>query len=132
MSNAKETETHIVGFDQFVDYFLKTWELNPNPKYYLGKTASANKNIDYHWHSQLYNCFPCHVEYDYVTKTETAHRDSKIIFTEIFNRTDFFLPEAYEAHISGVSAANQWLDEEQIEGLREKFRWELEMFGYEY
>ena len=134
--NVTETETHVIGFDQFVDYFLKTWELNPDLQYLPSNFETSNRNkileIDYHWHSLIINCFPCHVKYDYVAKLETAHQDSKRIIHEVFNRSDLFIPKAYGSHVSGVEAANEWLNEEQKIGLRKKFRWELEMFGYEY
>ena len=47
-------------------------------------------------------------------------------------RSDLFLPKAYKSHVSGIEAADGWLNERQKRGLREKFKWELEMFGYTY
>ena len=108
--NFQETETHIVRFDQFVDYFLRTKELNPFiyeenleidlnkyngkpeavPGFIMKKARIQKENyfINHHWHSLLWNCLPCHVDYDYVTQLETAHDDSVKIFDKIFNTLD--------------------------------------------
>lgn len=132
--HAKQTKTHVVGFDQFVDYFLRTWELNPALRGASSKRLQKSHDllIDYHWHSMILQCYPCQIDYDFVSKLETAHEDSKRIFKKVFNRTDIVIPEAYKTHTSGVEAANAWLSEWQKDKLRTRFKWELEMFGYEY
>lgn len=131
MNNPQPTDTHIVGFDTFVDYFLTTRELNPNP---LDPNHKPKRKIpiEYHWHSMIRDCMPCEIKYHFVSKLETAHEDGKRIFKFLFNRTDIGLPKPYPNHVSGTEKANKWLNETQINALRERFKWELEMFDYEY
>ena len=130
MDNPQPTETHIVGFSTFVDYFLKTRELNPVPVDPNHKPKRIP--IEYHWHSMIRDCMPCEIKYHFVSKLETAHEDGKRIFKVLFNRTDIGLPKPYPNHVSGTEKANKWLNETQINALRERFKWELEMFDYEY
>jgi len=66
-----------------------------------------------------------------VTKLETVEADSKRVIKRIFNRTDVHIPPSYLTH-KGLESENAWLPEELKEGLREKLKYELEMFGYEY
>ena len=133
MPGATETENHICHFHQFVEYFLKTIELNPHfEKVYRPNGGGYHGfPIEYHWHSMLWQCMPCTIDYDYVTNLETAHEDSSLIFTEVFGRPDIEIPPAYSSH-SGLEDADALLNDDLRERLRERFRWELEMFGYQY
>ena len=130
ISKATETETHVCGFDEFVDYFLRTWELNPDPQIASQKIKLP---MDFHWHTLL-SCMPCHIDYDYITKTEFLDQDSRPILDELFNRPDLSIRGRYKTskQTNTLELANSWLSDSQKEGLRQRFRWELEMFGYQY
>ena len=74
---------------------------------------------------------PCTIDYDMVTKLETVEEDSLRVTKRIFNRTDIRMPPSYSTH-KALDSVNAQLPEEMKQRLREKLKYELEMFGYEY
>ena len=107
-------------------------------------------NFNVHWKSQDYNCFPCSVKWDFIAKTETSDYDSPEImkvfypesseFSKILKKYDYSMrgPDDLRSKLAASSGIEneklngKWLPEEYKQELREHFRWELEMFGYEY
>ena len=62
-------------FKEFVEYLVKE------------KGQDKRKRDDQHWESQIDNCRPCKVNYDYILHTETMQRDAPYILSQ--------LPEQY-------------------------------------
>ena len=54
--NHPAPENYTCSFIDFIEYWLNHKE----------------KKYDYHWHSQVRHGMPCNLEYDIITKTETA------------------------------------------------------------
>ena len=114
---------HAVSFPDFIRYWLD------------------NKKelwFDVHWKSQEYDCFPCSVDWDFIATTETSDHDNNAIMNILYpDSAASILPKydhkaAKSKNAYKIEDNNKWLPENYKEELREHFKWELKMFGYEY
>ena len=127
------------SFPDFIRYWLDNIKKYPQNDLYF----------DVHWKSQDYNCFPCSVKWDFIAKTETSDYDNpeimKVFYPKsseagsILKKYDYTKrgPNDLRSKLRAEDPEDEklngkWLPEEYKQDLREHFRWELEMFGYEY
>ena len=115
---------HAVSFPDFI-------------RYWLDNKKELWFNV--HWKSQEYDCFPCSIHWDYIATTETSDFDNNAIMSILYpGSAASILPKydhtekRFQKNLSLNDEKNKWLPEEYKEELREHFKWELKMFGYEY
>merc|ERR1712157_548983 len=120
-----KTESYACSFPDFIRYWIDSTK-----KY-------GQKRFDNHWKSQEYGCLPCNHKFDYIVKLETSDYDNPALMKILYPRAKRVdMPKKYKQHAPWTSQENddstKWLPQEMIEELRQIFKWELEMFDYEY
>lgn len=106
--------------------------------YWLHEPTDARFNV--HWKSQMYMCLPCSVDYTYVVKTETSDMDSVKIMEKLYpnSHNARLLPKydksakRFENNTDLAKSVHGWLPDDLLEKLRQRFRWENELFGYSF
>ena len=108
------------SFADFVNYYLSHSESN------------------FHWRSIFWQCQPCRINYDFISKQETFHEDSDYIIKQVFGDNNGFTVEhAYKKPTSETSKIRTyselaWLPDDLHRKLEKHFYWEMKILGYEY
>ena len=139
----RKPKGHSCSFADFIDYFLTILDPVKYPKFIefdetTKKNVSRELQLDVHFMSQTYNCFPCSMDFDYIARTEHGTEDANYIIKKLFpGTTAQILPKYKEdnaiLHSQTIDKDfHMWLPEDLKMKLRRHFKWELEMFGYDY
>ena len=99
--------------------------------------------FNYHWTSQVETCDPCGIEYDFIGHMETLADDAEYIFKNVFhsnlNVTKTLHPSygpSATAHILDKPVVSSTYYDEVpdsvIQGIRDYFSVDAEMFGYDF
>lgn len=135
-------ENHTCSFPDFIRYWLDT-----------DKLPSGQKYLNPHWKTQEYQCMPCNSvnEFDYIVKTETSDVDNPELMKILYpDSVDADMVPKYKTHNANkeIETAedqesfsmdkkkeddkkNRWLPDDYELELRQRFEWEMKMFGYE-
>ncbi|XP_011500396.1 PREDICTED: carbohydrate sulfotransferase 11-like [Ceratosolen solmsi marchali] len=101
---------------EFVDYIIAT---------------DLASYADDHWMPYYLYCTPCLIKYDFIAKVETLERDQTYVIHRM-GLTDKIRP-LWKHKISNTDAAKVYfkqLTKEHVRKLHEKFKLDLELFGY--
>lgn len=86
-----------------------------------------------HWGNYWQICWPCLVDYDYITNTETIGEDSRYIFESLGlgNEVGRF-PEKYDSSKTAdyVKKVYSEIPAETMDKLNKLYKWDFELFGY--
>ena len=118
-SEYKIPDGMLCSFADFVKYFLKY------------------PNSNFHWRSVFWQCQPCRIEYDFISKQETFQEDSDFIVQEIFGKdAGFKVQNTYQDGSKSVEkkvySDSAWLPDDLHEKLKKRFHWEMLVLGYTY
>ena len=119
-----EKQDGTVTFEQFIKYVFK------------------GKPNNFHWRAQSEVCDPCHIQYDYIMRTETMHRDSKHFLFDIYPEAELRLQNPTTlgrktlpiSKTQSTSLAQYYCDmsKKTLHHLREIYKQDMVLFGYEF
>ncbi|XP_055528656.1 carbohydrate sulfotransferase 11 isoform X2 [Wyeomyia smithii] len=102
--------------------------------YLLDEVRHPHAEIDMHWIPVTYFCTPCFFHYDVIAKFETLQEDQSYLIS-VAKLGDIVKPQwknaGKGAHTNEVVLKLfATLDENQLRGLYEYYRYDFELFGY--
>lgn len=100
------------------------------------KTSNSGKNwynTNPHWWSYQFTCQPCYLNYNFISKTETADNDSKIAFNYIYKNpliSQISGPYKNKSNASEVKKLFDSLDPDLVRRIYKIYENDFLMFGY--
>lgn len=131
LENLKIPPRHSINFADFIHYFLQQ---NPELLFQKHEETLNNKS----WLSLVYQCLPCNINIDSVLKVEDLGSWSDEILDQILfsadsrNRTIGIPVDETLENTSSNFEEYKILPPDLKEKLSQHFRWENDMFGYDF
>ena len=106
---------NVVSFPEFIQYF------------------SDNKTRDQHWRQYEKICHPCVIDYDFIGHYETLKEDAPLLLKMAGIKESAKFPPIHKS-TSTAQVVNYYskVPVDVIKRIRELYRNDFEMFGYEY
>jgi len=126
----------------YYDNSIRTYgneTLFPTPKnarvsfYAFANFVASDSKSNAHWRPIWQVCWPCLIDYDYISKTETLGSDSRYIFDKLGIQDMGYFPSAYENHNSTMNYIRKIYEDfpqELLDRLYKYYYWDFKLFGY--
>lgn len=113
-----------VTFNEFVQYVIYLWR--------------EKKWLDWHWRPYYGLIYPCEIKYDFIGHFEHLEEDAEYVLNHGFSNLPshvHFPPSSKSmtthSHGESAKAAYRELQPELMDALREMYKYDFEMFGYD-